>query len=206
MRCTPRCRARSARGRQSGLGIPPTSPGLLLDCVVVAGRDEPVAETPRVRLRRLRRDDLDEVAAMGADPEQMRFFPRPKTRAEVRAWLAWNVALYEERGFGTWYLESRSDRAFLGYCGLRPLLLDGRDEVELAWHVEKAHWNRGIATEAARASIDLGFTTFGLAELVAIVHPDNGASRRVARKLGMAEERTLVHAGEPVVVHRTGRT
>ena len=114
--------------------------------------------------------------------------------------------LYEERGFGAWYLRPGPTRAFLGYCGLRPLLLDDREEVELAWHVAKAHWNRGIATEAARASIDVGFTTFGLAELVAIVHPDNLASRRVAGKLGMAEERTLVHAGEPVVLHRTRRT
>jgi RimJ/RimL family protein N-acetyltransferase len=170
---------------------------------VVAPDDDLVAETPRLRLRRLRPDDLDEVAAMGADHEQMRFSPRPKTRDEVRAWLEWNRALYDEHGFGTWYVASASGGEFVGYCGIRPLLLDGRQETELAWHVRKTHWNRGLATEAARASLALGLDTFGLPSLVAIIHPDNGASRRVAQKLGMAEDGHLVHAGEPVVVYRT---
>jgi RimJ/RimL family protein N-acetyltransferase len=182
--------------------IPPTSPLLLLDWRSVAGADDPVAETPRLWLRRLRRADLDAVAAMAADPAQMRFYPRPKSRDEVRAWLDWNLALYEEHGFGTWCLESRADGGFAGYCGIRPLLLDGRQETELAWHVKRDRWNRGLATEAARASARLGFGAFGLASLVAIVHPDNVASRRVAQKLGMTEERHLVHDDEPVVVHR----
>jgi len=171
----------------------------------VVGGDEIVSETPRLRLRRLRLSDIDEVAAMVADPEQMRFYPRPKSRDEVDVWLAWNLALYEENGFGTWYLESVLDNGFAGYCGIRPLLLDGQREVELAWHVKKTHWNRGLATEAALISMQLGFDQFGLSRLVAIIHPDNRASRRVAQKLGMVEERSLIHDGEPTVVYRTAR-
>jgi RimJ/RimL family protein N-acetyltransferase len=168
----------------------------------VARGDDLVAETPRLRIRRLRPADLDAVAAMVADPEQMRFYPRPKPREEVRAWLDWNLTLYEEHGFGTWSLDCRADGGFAGYCGIRPLVLDGRQETELAWHVVKSRWNRGLATEAARASARVGFDTFALPSLVAIIHPDHAASQRVAQKLGMAAERRVVHDGEPVVVHR----
>jgi RimJ/RimL family protein N-acetyltransferase len=171
---------------------------------VVSG-DEIVSETPRLRLRRLRLSDMDEVAAMVADPEQMRFYPRPKSRDEVGVWLDWNLCLYEENGFGTWYLESVLDDGFAGYCGIRPLLLDGQREVELAWHVKKTHWNRGLATEAALISMQLGFDQFRLSRLVAIIHPDNRASRRVAQKLGMAEERSLIHDDEPTVVYGTAQ-
>ncbi len=171
----------------------------------MADGDEIVGETPRLRLRRLRLSDLDAVAAMVADPDQMRFYPRPKSRDEVVAWLARNLTLYERHGFGTWYLESVLDDGFVGYCGIRPLLLEGRPEVELAWHVRRTHWHRGLATEAARTSMQLGFDRFGLPGLAAIVHPDNRASRRVAQKLGMAQQRRLVHAGEPAVVYRTSR-
>jgi RimJ/RimL family protein N-acetyltransferase len=164
-----------------------------------------VGQTARLRLRRLGQSDLDEVAAMVSDPDQMRFYPRPKTRQEVREWLDWNVGLYATEGFGTWRLESVEDGAFAGYCGLRPLLLDGRREVELAWHVRKARWDQGLATEAASAALRLGFDRFGLTRLVAIIHPDNGPSRRVAQKLGMAEERSLVHDGEPIVVYAIAR-
>jgi RimJ/RimL family protein N-acetyltransferase len=138
---------------------------------------------------------------MVADPEQMRFYPRPKTRDEARAWIEWNLGLYEELGFGTWLIESGADGAFAGYCGIRPLVLDGRDELELAWHVLKAYWNRGVATEAARAAIELGRERFGLGRLVAIINPDNAPSRRVAAKVGMAEEGETVVDGAPVVVY-----
>jgi len=144
--------------------------------------DEIVGESPR--LRRLCLGDVDEVASFVADPEQMRFYPRPKSRNDAAAWLAWNLALYEQHGFGTWYLESVPDGAFVGYCGLRPLLLDGQQEVELAWHVKKTHWNQGLATEAALTSMRLGFDRFGLSRLVAIIPPCNQASQRVAEKLG----------------------
>jgi RimJ/RimL family protein N-acetyltransferase len=93
------------------------------------------------------------------------------------------------------------DNGFAGYCGIRPLVLDGRREVELAWHVKKSHWNRGLATEAARLSMQVGFGQFGLSRLVALIHRDNRASRRVAEKLGMVAERSLIHDGDPAVVY-----
>jgi RimJ/RimL family protein N-acetyltransferase len=138
---------------------------------------------------------------MVADPEQMRFYRRPKTRDEARAWIEWNLGLYAERGFGTWLIETGTECAFAGYCGIRPLAVDGRDEVELAWHVLKLYWNRGVATHAARAAIELGRDRFGIERLVAIIHPDNAPSRRVAAKLGMAEEGETVVDGEPVLVY-----
>jgi RimJ/RimL family protein N-acetyltransferase len=161
-----------------------------------------LVETPRLRLRRLSLTDLDAVAATVADPDQMRFYPRPKSRDEVREWLAWNLALYDAHGFGTWCLESLPDDRFTGYCGIRPLLLDGQREFELAWHVKKTYWNRGLATEAAVAAMRLGVDEFGLSDLVAIIHPNNLASRRVAQKLGMTQERSLVHDGEAIIVYR----
>ena len=172
----------------------------------MTGDEDLVCATPRLRLRRLRPSDVDDVAAMVADPEQMRFYPRPKTRDDVDVWLGSNIAVYDASGFGVWALESVPGDVFAGYCGIRPLTLDGRQEIELVWHVRKTHWNRGLATEAARTSVQLGLDRFGLSSLVAIIHPDNRASRRVAEKLGMEEQRTLIHDGEPVVVYRTARS
>ena len=31
---------------------------------------------------------------MVSDPEQMRFYQRPKTSDEARAWIEWNLGLY----------------------------------------------------------------------------------------------------------------
>lgn len=165
----------------------------------------PVYESARLRLREFRRDDLDVLAAMVADEEQMTFYRRPKTRDEAAAWIGLNIELYEARGFGIWLVEAAATSEFLGYCGIRPLELDGAAEIEIGWHTHKASWNRGVATEAATAARDLAFTRFAVPRLVAIIHPDHVASRRVAEKVGMRVARTAVLDEDyPALVYAVG--
>lgn len=165
-----------------------------------------VLRTNRLVLGEFRGDDLDELAAMVADPEQMRFWPRPKTLEEASDWIAQNIRLYGEHGFGVWRVEHSDTSEFVGYCGFRPLALDGACETELVWHVKKTFWRRGIATEAATVVRDAAIRDFGIARLVAIIHPENVGSRRVAEKLGLDVERATTFDGEPVVVYGSRAT
>jgi RimJ/RimL family protein N-acetyltransferase len=167
----------------------------------------PILETQRLRLREFSLDDLDDLAAMVGDEDQMSFYPRPKTRDEASDWISRNLALYEELGFGIWLLESLETSSFLGYCGLRPLTLEGASETEMGWHTKKTFWNQGIATEAATAARDLAFGRFGLSRLVAVVHPDHLASRRVAENIGMhAEGTTVLDDDYSVVIYAIERS
>ena len=166
----------------------------------------PILETQRLKLREFNQDDLDDLAAMVADGDQMTFYPRPKTRDEASAWISRNLSLYKECGFGSWFIESLPSSGFLGYCGIRPLTLDeGTAEIEIGWHIRKTVWNQGIATEAATAVRDLAFTSFALSRLVAIVHPDHIASRRVAENIGMhVEKTTILDDGYPAAIYAIG--
>jgi RimJ/RimL family protein N-acetyltransferase len=156
--------------------------------------DRLIAQTERLRLREFSERDLDELAAMVADADQMRFYPRTKTRNEAAAWIERNLALYEECGFGFWYIASLVSSRFLGYCGIRPLA--GTSEIEIGWHTKKTCWKQGIATEAATVVRDLAFRRFRVPRLVAVIHPDHAASRRVAEKIGMHYEKTTVVDGD----------
>ena len=74
---------------------------------------------------------------------------------------------------------------------------------DLGYGVARTHWGRGIATEAAQATIDYGFTAFAdLAKVWAHVDPCNAGSVRVLEKLGMQREAWLrshaVRRGERV--------
>jgi RimJ/RimL family protein N-acetyltransferase len=60
----------------------------------------------------------------------------------------------------------------------------GAGEVEVGWHFHPDSWSYGYATEAARATIARGFE-HGLAEIHAVVRPDNAPSIAVCRRLGM---------------------
>ena len=160
-----------------------------------------VCRTARVALREFTEADLDALATLMADQDQMAFYPAPRTRDEAKAWIDRNIGLYKENGFGFWLMEAIAGRDFLGYCGIRPLPIEGIQEVEMGWHTRKEFWGQGHATESAAACRDLAFTRFDIVRLVATIDPDHAASLRVATKIGMQRERTAVLDEWPCVVY-----
>jgi len=59
--------------------------------------------------------------------------------------------------------------------------------VEVGWHLHPQHQGQGLATEAAGAILALAGEA-GLDQVLAITDVDNGASQRVAARLGMTDE------------------
>lgn len=75
--------------------------------------------------------------------------------------------------------------------------MDGPDLVaDLAWVVTPSEQGRGVASEAA-AAVVTWLSLSGVGRLQASIHPDNTASARVARRLGLAP--TSVHVDDEVV-------
>ena len=157
--------------------------------------------TTRLTFREMTPADIEAMAGLLGDPEVMAFYPRPKTRAEALAWIAWNERLYREHGFGLWLLEDAATGAFVGDCGLTLQEVGGRTEVEVGYHVVAALQGRGYATEAALATRDFARDVLGLDRIVAIIDPGNAPSRRVAEKIGLAVEREVDWSGKRVLVY-----
>jgi len=63
--------------------------------------------------------------------------------------------------------------------------VDGVEEVEIGYHIRRDLWGQGLATEAAQACRDYGFSQLGFDKLISLINPANIASRRVAEKNGM---------------------
>jgi RimJ/RimL family protein N-acetyltransferase len=151
-------------------------------------------EATRVAFRDMTPDDLGDMAVLLGDPDVMTYYPRPKTRQEAAQWIDWNRGLYRMHGYGLWLLTT-AEGDFVGDCGLTPQVVDGVTELEVGYHVLPALQRRGYATEAAR-------TVLGATRLVAIIHPDNRSSQRVAEKIGLLpEKRTTVHGGRDAVIY-----
>jgi RimJ/RimL family protein N-acetyltransferase len=162
----------------------------------------PSLETERLLLRPWRpAEDLDALAALNADPAVMEFVApnRPLSRAETEAQLERFVAHWDEHGFGLWAVVPRRepDPACIGFAGLAipsflPQILPA---VEVGWRLASAAWGRGLATEAARASVEFGFARLGLRAIVSVIEPGNARSLRVAEKLGMRPGPDRRHPG-----------
>ena len=78
----------------------------------------------------------------------------------------------------------RESQALIGWCGLQ--FLPEFVKTKVAHLLGKPYWGAGLGTEAARAAVQFGFEALELESILAIVHVDNAASRRVIEKLGMA--------------------
>ena len=128
--------------------------------------------------------DLDAMAGLLGDPEVMRHYPAPKTRDEAAAWIAWNRRNYADYGYGLWIIETHAGD-FVGDCGLTRQVVNGLTKLEVGYHVSPGWQGAGIATEAAAACRDYVTEHLDERELIALVHPDNHASQRVAEKIGM---------------------
>ena len=137
--------------------------------------------TPRLLLRPWRDEDVAAFAELSADPAVMEYLvPLP-------GWVARARAHWEQYGFGQWVVEIAGEASFIGVVGLNTISYEAHftPAVEIAWRLARAYWNRGYATEAARAALDYGFEKLALREIVATMVPANQRSRRVMERLGM---------------------
>jgi RimJ/RimL family protein N-acetyltransferase len=150
-------------------------------------------ETPRLLLRDWLPSDSEPFARMNADPRVMAHYPICLAREESDALIARFEIAIAERGFGFQAVELRETGEFIGFTGLGvPRFETGFNPcVEIAWRIASGHWNRGYATEAARAAAGYGFDRMELGEIYAFTVPPNLASRKVMEKLGMQRVQAL---------------
>lgn len=150
----------------------------------------PVLETERLALRELQLSDLDFVAAMLADPETMRFYPKPYTREESAEWIDRQRRRYQSDGHALWLVSLKHNGEPIGQVGLIRQLVDGVAEDEVGYLIARRHWRQGFAAEAARATRDHAFLELGRRRVISLIRPLNLPSQAVARKLGMSVERS----------------
>ena len=175
------------------------------------------AETPRLRLRNWREQDIEPFIRHTNKEAVMRFLGGVKTReflGEVvkERFMRWQA----EHGFTFWVVERKEDGALLGFCGLK--IADGRNspvagEVEVGWRLREDAWGRGYAKEAATAALDHAFGAAGAERVIALTVEGNAASWGLMRRLGMRRRADLDYLDpdwppsmNPVIVYELERS
>jgi 3-dehydroquinate dehydratase/shikimate dehydrogenase len=144
-------------------------------------------KTDRLLLRSWQEEDLDPLAQLNTDPRVMEFLPTLLTREESRARLELYNQHIKDHGWGLWAVSAPGVSDFIGWIGLWPIGFEAHftPAVEVGWRLLPKFWGQGYATEGARASLEYGFNTLNLNEIVSITVPANLRSIRVMKKLGM---------------------
>ncbi|NOK14579.1 GNAT family N-acetyltransferase [Corallococcus exercitus] len=154
--------------------------------------------TERLLLRAVREGDLEAVFALHSDPATNQFSRRGymQTREDARRILDVWLEDWARDGVGYWLVE-RLDApgVVVGLSGLRHKELEGQRVLNLAYRFAPQTWGSGFATEASRVALGLAARHLPHVPLVAIIHPNNVASIRVAERLGMRLDRHVTEDG-----------
>ena len=152
-----------------------------------------ILETPRLLLRHMEMNDLEELYALYQDPEIRRYFPDGVlTYEDTKEELEWYLnghPQYPE--LGLWATVYKESGKFIGRCGLLPWEIDDKLEIEIAYLLDKNFWHQGLATEAASAIMSYAFDQLNLTRLICLMDPDNIPSQKVAQRVGMQLERQV---------------
>jgi ribosomal-protein-alanine N-acetyltransferase len=145
----------------------------------------PPITTTRLLLRPFVPGDLRALHGIMNEPGIMHYFPTPTPpdTARVERLIARQIEAGARYGRAFWAMEWPNDGSLLGWCGLQ--YLEETGETEVGYLLTHSYWGRGLATEAARASVAYGFTHFHLPEIIGITHPENRKSQHVLEKCGL---------------------
>ena len=147
-------------------------------------------ETERLLLRRWEPSDVAAMRAIWADDEvwmALGGLPRGDRIEIADRSLERRIANWEEDGFGLWAVVPRGHHEAVGWAGawrqdVAPSLLG---EIELGWTLRRGWWDRGLASEAARASLATAAEHIAPPRVISLIAPPNERSARVSEKLGM---------------------
>ncbi|ABS63101.1 GCN5-related N-acetyltransferase [Parvibaculum lavamentivorans DS-1] len=139
-------------------------------------------KTEQLLLRPLRETDAERLAGLANNWNIARMLsrmPYPYALNMAQDWIARTAA---ERAEGEEFVYAVTNgEGFIGTCGIQA---HANGTHEIGYWIGEPYWNRGYATEAARAVLADGITRFGAETIVSGHYWENHASGRVLTKLG----------------------
>jgi RimJ/RimL family protein N-acetyltransferase len=150
---------------------------------------QPTLETPRLVLRPFALSDAPEVERLAGEraiADTTINIPHPYPPGAAAEWIESHAPAYRAGTLHSFAVVERESGNLVGAVGL--VVKAAHRRAELGYWIGVAWWNRGYATEAARAALRYAFETLGLNRVQATHFLRNQASGRVMRKLGMTHE------------------
>jgi ribosomal-protein-alanine N-acetyltransferase len=160
-----------------------------------------LVETDRLILREIIPSDVMYIFRLDSDPEVQAYVGNAPitTLEQAQKTTDYILQQYATNGIGRWAVIEKKTNEFVGWSGLKFIndqVINGHQNYyDLGYRFLKAHWGKGYATEAARASLDYGFKKLKLSEIFAFADTRNSASRQVLKKVGFKEVNTFEYNG-----------
>lgn len=152
-----------------------------------------IFQTERLLVRHINDGDVDAMQAVYGDAKAMRWVDdgQPLDREGCIRWIEVTKQNYAARGYGMSALVLRQSGAVVGFCGI--VHPGGQPDAEIKYALLRAHWGKGLATEAVRGMLAYAVERLDLRRVIATTAPENEASQGVLLKVGMSHLETTVN-------------
>ncbi|MGG6898310.1 MULTISPECIES: GNAT family N-acetyltransferase [Rhizobium] len=169
--------------------------------------DTVILETPRFVLTMWNKGDAELIRQLHSTIATTRY---------LSGAAPWTLEKAEER-LGSWFREQardgttkykmlrRDDGRFIGRAGFSRFQESGRGDFELGYSIRQDAWGNGYATEIASALAQWFFARGFAKQFIAFTHPENSASQRVLRKIGMQDHPPMTIDGISCPTFRMAR-
>ncbi|SMO93063.1 GNAT family N-acetyltransferase [Melghirimyces algeriensis] len=150
-------------------------------------------ESNRLLFRPYTLDDLDFYASLWGNPEVVRYIGKGKTKTieESRRSMENRLLPGYRDGLGLFAMVLKANNQLIGHAGLIEQKVDGQQEIEIGYWLLPDYWGKGLAKEAAITFKDYGLFELKYHKLISLINPNHPASIFVAKKAGLAYEKTV---------------
>lgn len=159
-------------------------------------------QTKRLNIRPFQQGDIDELVLILSDTDVTTYINGPYDREGIVTQLHQWISDYKKEGFGFLAFVHKEEKKLIGYGGFLHQMIEGKSYIELGYCIAKPFWRQGYATEATLALKQYGLVTLHFPEIISIIHEDNIASSKVARKIGMTLLKTTEIDGNRCYIYR----
>ena len=156
-------------------------------------------ETSRLILRQWTENDIAPFAAINRNEQVMEYFPHRLSYDETCDFYRRITDEFADSGFGLYAVELKETKEFIGYVGFHRFNFEAcfSPGTEIGWRISPEYWNRGYATEAAKACLNYARHENLFDRLYSFTAVCNRRSERVMQKIGMKYVRDFLHPALP---------
>jgi [ribosomal protein S5]-alanine N-acetyltransferase len=156
-------------------------------------------ETEKFILREILETDVEGMYALDSDPEVHKYLGNNPIESmdAALATIQHVRKQYKENGIGRWAIIDKASNEFVGWAGLKyeQNLRTNFNYYDIGYRLLRKYWGKGIASEAAKVSLEYGFNQLNINEIFAAAQVDNAASNKILTNIGLKFIETFDYNG-----------
>lgn len=144
-----------------------------------------ILETERLTIRHFTLDDAEFILRLLNEPSFITNIADRGVRTVEQAATYLRegpMKSYQVHGHGLCLVSLKGSLQPIGMCGL--IKRERLEDVDIGYALLPEFWSKGYALESVSAVLEFGRRSLGLTKVVAIVNPDNEASKKVLTRVG----------------------